>query len=306
MPYKILHKDISKIKADIIVNLANAKPVCTPGMEMDIYRSAGADQMLKARKGLGIMQCGQVAYTDAFGLNAKQVIHVVAPVWKGGRDNEYDTLRKCYRSVFCLADELKGRSIAIPLLMSGVFRFPPQKALNIALDEIHRFLQKHDMTIYLIVISMDEVELPETLVARIDEFLGITSVGKKQVDSKDIKSVAEENAESFGSCLFRMIDERHCSDAEIYKRANIDRRLISRLRQNPEKHISKNTAFALAIGLKLTYEETKEFIALAGWAFSPSYKFDRIVRFFIENGQYDIMAINEALFIYTGKTLGGC
>ena len=305
MPYKLLHRDITKIKTDAIVNATNTLPICSPGLEMELYQAADYVKMLEARRALGKIECGQAAWTKGFDLRAKYVIHVVTPIWRDGREKELDLLRKCYRNTFKIAMELNCQSIAVPLLMSGVYRFPPRKAMEIALDETRRFLKRYDMTVYLVVVSIDELRLPEKLIARIDEYLGMPEAEKKLSAMKDVKSAAEEKTESFGECLFRLIDERNCTDVEVYKRANVNRRLISRLRINPEKHVDKSTAFALAIGLRLTYEETKEFIALAGWAFSPNYKFDRIVRFFLENGKYDIDEINDVLYVYTGKSLGG-
>ena len=305
MPYRLLHRDITKVKVDAVVSPANIKPVCTPGLEMEIYQAAGYENMLSARRNLGNLECGQAAWTKGFDLRARYVIHVAVPVWRGGNEKEFDLLRKCYRSVFKVAEELKCTTLAMPLLMSGVYRFPPHKAMEIALDEIRRFLKKCEMTITLIVVSMDELRIPERLVARIDEYLGLPASDIKLSAAKDVKSAVEGKAETFGECLFRLIDERHCTDAEVYKRANVNRRVISRLRTDPNKHVDKSTAMALAVGLKLTYAEAKEFISLAGWAFSPSYKFDRIVRFFVENGKYDMDEINDALYVYTGKTLGG-
>ena len=305
MPYKIVKKNLSKMKADAIVNPANKKPVCTPGTEMELYQAAGAEKMLAARRSIGDLQIGHVAFTDVFELHAKYVIHVAVPVWKGGDEGELDSLRTCYRNIFWLAKELRCRNIAMPLLMSGTYRFPPHKAMDIAMEEINKFLKKDDMTISLVVIGMEEFWPPERLIAEIDEYLGFSDAEKELFRGKDIDSIAEKKTENFGECLFRLIDERHYTDVEVYKRANVNRRLMSRLRQEPEKHVTKGTAFALAIGLRLSLEKTKEFIALAGWAFSPNYKFDRIVQFFIANEKYDIMEINEALFAYTGKILGG-
>ncbi|MGN1054259.1 MAG: hypothetical protein ACI4P1_03180 [Erysipelotrichaceae bacterium] len=110
--------------------------------------------------------------------------------------------------------------------------------------------------------------------------------------------------ESFAEMLFRKIDERELSDPEVYKGANIDRRLFSKIRSNLHYHPSKSTALALAISLKLSYDETEKLLKCAGYAFSKSERFDVIVEYFIKNEIYDVYLINEALFEYDERLLG--
>ena len=110
--------------------------------------------------------------------------------------------------------------------------------------------------------------------------------------------------ESFVEMLLRKIDERELSDPEVYKGANIDRRLFSKIRSNLHYHPSKSTALALAISLKLSYDETEKLLKCAGYAFSKSERFDVIVEYFIKNEIYDIYLINEALFEYDERLLG--
>lgn len=305
MPYRLLQKDIAKMKADIIVSPANTKPICSPGLEMELYAAAGADRMLDARREVGSIPVGQAAYTNAFGLKADYVIHVVPPIWKGGDDNEFEQIHQCYQSIFSMARQLNCTSIAVPLLMSDVYLFPKRKALDIAMSEINHFLREKDIMVDLVVCNVEEIELPQELITRIDEVLGIQKVNQPVSVHKTIDEVLEVQTESFGERLFRLIDEKHYTDVEVYKRANVDRRIISKLRTKPDKHINKNTALALAIGLRLNLDETKELIELAGYAISPRYRFDRIVQFYIESENYNIIELNEVLFSYTKKTLGG-
>ncbi len=304
MPYKVVHNHILGTKADTIVCPAYRLPVCTPGIEMDVYREAGTDVMLEARKEIGVIDPGHAVVTEGFNLKANHIIHTVTPKWIDGDHGEYEILHECYKNSLNCTKNLNCSRVAIPLLMSDVYTFPKKKALDIAMDEIVRYLRKNDIMIYLVVYHIEDFEPSENLIAEIDELLGIKENSNTNKTKESLEEVLAVHKESFGDRLFRLIDEKGYNDSEVYKRANVDRRVVSRLRQEPDKNITKNTALALAVGLRLSVEETKEFIELAGWGLSPSKKYDRIIRYFIENGNYDMTEINEALFKYTKKTLG--
>ena len=171
MPLKIVRNDISKVKADAIVNSANKNPICGGGAEYHIYNVAGYDDLLKAREQVGPLKVAQVAVTPAFALDAKYIIHTVGPKWKGGDSGEALALADCYRGALDKAQQLDCKSIAFPLISSGVFKFPKDSALRIALDAIGEFLQTNEMDVMLVVFDRKAFEVSEELSSDIQTFI---------------------------------------------------------------------------------------------------------------------------------------
>ena len=97
MPFKIIRDDITRVRADVIVNTANPKPCFASGTDAAIYQAAGVDELLEERRKIGNIAPGEAAVTGAFGLPAKYIIHTVGPAWVDGQHGEFEILRSCYR-----------------------------------------------------------------------------------------------------------------------------------------------------------------------------------------------------------------
>lgn len=328
MPFQIIRNDITKVKADAIVNTANPKPMIGRGTDSAIYKAAGDKLLLKERKKIGDIAPGQAVHTNAFQLEAKYIIHTVGPVWIDGTHGESDILHSCYENVLNKAAELSCNSIAFPLIATGVYGFPKDEALQIALAEINRFLLSHDMKVIIVVFDRKAFELSGKLVGDIEEYIDEHSARKLReeeygggyeyerrmrlaryhefpdISGKSLDEVLESRGETFQQRLFKLIDESGMDDVTVYKKANIDRKVFSRIRCKEDYKPKKKTAVAFAIALQLDIPTMLDLLSRAEIAFSSSNKFDLIITYFITNKVYDIYEINAALFKYGQPTLG--
>lgn len=143
MPFKIVRNDITRVKADVIVNTANPNPICASGTDLAIYEAAGKEKLLEERAGIGKIARGDIAVTGAYNLKAKYIIHTVGPVWTDGLHHEFEILEDCYRKSLQKALELKCESIAFPSISTGVYSFPVELAAKIAVRTVARFLQEN-------------------------------------------------------------------------------------------------------------------------------------------------------------------
>lgn len=344
MPIKIVRNDITKIKCDAIVNAANSTLLGGGGVDGAIHKAAGKWFLFECMK-LGGCKVGQAKLTGAYKLPCHYVIHTVGPKWKGGTNGEKELLESCYRESLRLALENKCESIAFPLISSGVYGYPKDQALKIAVDTITSFLIEHDMLVYIVVFDKSAFQISEKLFTDITSYIDdkyvdthfefnrpiqdecgeSTVLAETQIFSDDfdtcklqvpqcrfvpmpktvsLADMVNQIDESFSQMLLRKIDEKGLTDAECYKKANVDRKLFSKIRGDVHYRPSKTTAIAFAIALELPLEETKDMLMKAGFALSHSNKFDIIIEYFITNGNYNIFEINEALFAFEQSLLG--
>lgn len=180
MPFTIVRNDITSMRVDAIVNTANPKPVIGSGVDAGIHRAAGPE-LLTARRRIGRIGVGEAAITPGFALQAKYVIHTVGPKWRGGFLGENRLLRSCYESSLALALEKGCESVAFPLISTGNYGFPKEKALQIAMDTIRAFLERHEMQVYLVVFDRDSFRLSEKRFRDVSSFIDENYIQEKTV-----------------------------------------------------------------------------------------------------------------------------
>ena len=344
MPLQISRNDIRNITADAIVDPTDHFLSGSGSADHIIHQMAGEQLekelsqygYLESGEALitAAYQCENCSY----------IIHTCGPVYIDGNHNEAETLASCYEQCLKIAKEKGLGSIVFPLIASGNFSFPKGQALKIATDTITSFLLENEMDVSLLVYDRESFDSASKLYSDIRNYLdrylypreprssavGYHSSKKKKSSSMEDSGIsfsgsfemadAEKSSyvpmpqqmdsyrfepdESFSECLIRMIDERGLKDPEVYKKANIDRKLFNHIINDKYYRPKKETAVALAIGMKLNMKDTATLLERAGYVLSKAIKFDLIIRYCIEHRIYNIFEINEILFAEDQKTLG--
>ncbi len=341
MPFQIIRQDITKMKVDAIVNAANTALQMGGGVCGAIFRVAGPEKLQAACDRLAPIQTGEVVITPGFALPAKFVIHAVGPVFTPQhRERCGEQLRSAYLESLKLAEENGCESIAFPLISSGIYGYPKDEALEVARLSIEEYLSEHEMDVYLVVYDKAAFILSSALLGDVEAYIDQHYVDAHTYDrllldtekasfreavesnlsavlpmveqapmaapimGQGLDDLIENLDEPFSDTLFKLIDKKGKTDVEVYKKANIDRKLFSKIRTGKGYTPKKPTILALAVALELTLDETDELLERAGYALSHASKFDVIVEYFIMNGKYDIFQINEVLFAYDQPLLG--
>jgi len=394
MPFKIVRNDITKMHTEAIVNTANEQVTVGTGCDYAVYRAAGYEKLLAYRREhIGAAAEGDVFMTPGFDLPAKYIIHAVSPLYVDGKSGEEELLRSCYRKSLALAAEHGIRSVAFPLISTGGFGYPKEEGMRIAVDEIHAFLLRSDMQIYLVVFDEKASRMGKSLYPELEAYIDRHYVEEKRKEEYEgphyaarkereaaaalppsaalspsaakpekkanrpgfLQSVfgsrkeaetqsapeadymeemsvsaptdfygeemsvsppaglyAEDDeafeemerkleermahmSDTFPQYLFYLIGKKGMGNAEVYKRAIVDKKVFSKIKNNPDYHPQKLTALCLCIGAKLNLDESKDLLARAGYALSPCDKTDIIFSFFIENHIYDMIELDIQL-----------
>ena len=327
MTLKLVRNDIVKMKTEAIVNAANEQLLAGGGVCGAIFRAAGHDKLQKACDEIGHCPTGSAVITSGFDL-CRYIIHTVGPIWRGGTNGEAEHLKSCYSSSLELARENGIESISFPIISAGIYGYPKDEAILIACEAIQEFLRDNEMEVYLVFYDRKSFLGNNSLFAKVDRYITSNyysvethrkieheplgafnsymadyAIPAQKKERRKLTDLIKDKEETFSEMLLRLIDEKGYTDVETYKRANMDRKLFSKIRSNASYQPSKSTALALCIALKLNLDETRDLLEKAGFALSHSNVSDIIVEYFIDNENYDIFEINEALFYFDQPVL---
>lgn len=354
MPFSIVRSDITKMQVDAIVNTANPRPVIGAGTDAAVHAAAGP-RLLEARREIGDIAPGCSEATKAYDLPAKYVLHTVSPAWQDGRHGEAELLRCAYDAALTLADELKCKSVAFPLMAAGSYGFPCDLALSVAIGAFTDYLLTHDMQISLVIFDAEAFRLAGALFDDLKSYVDDQYVGEQMqkeyapsledVADRDeyaadascvpempipqagyshnaelnrliaasrpwrrrkpqakaeaagsLRDYLEQTESTFTEYLLDLLNERGEKDSAVYHRAQMSRQLFHKIINKRDYQPTKNTAIQLAIGLRLDLPQTQKLLGKAGYALTRSSKADLVVQYFIQRGEYSIVAINTALY----------
>ena len=337
MPLQIIRNDITKMSVDAIVNAANTSLLGGGGVDGCIHRAAGPELLAECSTLHGC-ETGNAKITKGYRLPCKYVIHAVGPRWRDGKHREQELLESCYRTSLNLAKENGCQSVAFPLISSGIYGYPKDQALKVAVDTISTFLLENEMMVYMVIFDRKAYQISGKLFADIAAYIDDRYVeehtDRRAEQRRRLEALSEESCleaalapmppeticesysgqsleealgqidESFSEMLLRKIDESGMTDAQCYKKANIDRKLFSKIRSDKFYKPSKPTVLAFALALELPLAQMQEMLGKAGFTLSHSSKFDIIVEYFVERGNYNVYEINEALFAFDQSLIG--
>lgn len=323
MSLKIIREDITRVKADAIVNPTDAFYSGSGGTDKRVHKAAGEllDQYCAY---LPKLEVGKAEITSSYGMeNTNYIIHTRGPEYIDGKHNERQLLEDCYRNSLELALKKKCKSVAMPLISTGTFGYPVKEAMKVANAVISDFILDNDMDVYLLVYKIEAFDISMKLYNDIKDYLSENGIFDNPYEEEEYRLMQRRNRsnmssvvdiyskpnaynpiekgfeknyvedESFNECLRRFISEKNMVESDVYKGANITKQAFNKI-YNEGSIPKKNNVLALALGLKLNVYETEELLNKAGYSFEHD-KTDYIVKYLIQHNEYNVDKVNDYL-----------
>lgn len=315
MPLQIIRNDITKVKADAIVNTANPKPVIGAGTDSAVYAAAGKDKLLAARQLIGDIAPGTAIETSAYNLDAKFIIHTVCIPWSSGVE-ALDVLGDCYHNSLVLAEELNCKSVAFPLIGTGAYGIPHDDAIGVARAVIQAFLKEREskMKVMLVLFDKESLSAGQSVSKSIKQYIDENYVESAVADEYKSPRVNSRGAvyhrsalrgesvnadtKYFGEKMKEYYTLKGIKKSSLYGgtyELYFPRQSMNLIEKDPEYHPKKYICVIICLGLKLDLDQTQDMLMRAGYSLSVSRKADVIVRYCIENKIYDVFTVSNML-----------
>ena len=275
--------DITKLRTDAIVNAANTSLLGGGGVDGAIHRAAGPELLEECRKFHGC-NTGEARITKGWRLPAKFVIHTPGPVWNGGGYGEEELLRACYRNSLALCRDNRINSVAFPLISGGVYGYPKDQAISVAIDEIEKYLRTEDIEAYICLFSKRDLSISEELEEQLREY---------RMEAEPF--LPSEPKPSFPEIISSLLEEKKMKFGEVYKRSNMTREECNDCLTHLDFVPDRNTVIKASFGLELSASETLGYLRHYGFSFSADDRRDSVIAWFMENGIWSVPRLNAAL-----------
>lgn len=321
MACNVILGDLTKVQADAIVFSANPDPICGNGIDAAVYEAAGHNELLSERIRIGKIKPGDAKATPALGLNARYLIHTVAPVWLGGEQGEYEVVRSCYEKSFEVARELGCKTVATSLIATGINGFDKSEVMKLVTSIADEFNKAHGLEITVVLFDGRDPYDDEQMRLVRDHILkslrGETSIQEREINMErarmahiyranmrpesselgiiDVKALLKTKGRTFRDRINDYLREEDIKASVLYDAAGMKRQAFSKMMSDENYHPSKYTIVRLMLAMKLNLRDALDFVESAGWSLNDSNKMDLVLRACIINKVYDVASINELL-----------
>lgn len=313
MSLKLVIKDLTTLSVDTIINPVNTNLIPTGGVDLRIHDLMGETlkSEIKIHAPLDVANSFIIKATNQ---SFKHIIFLSVPVYSLNKMVER-MLYICYSNALKLAKDNGFKSVGFPLLSSGENKFPKDIELNIATQAINDFLEENEMDIYLTLFDNESISLLKE--SKYKSLLNYLEENQEEVSqamptqlfsmqasiTKDVQDQILNPDLSFSYYLYEIIQNKKINEVDLYKKANIDRKLFSKIMSSGTYQPSKSTAILLALALELNIDQTLDLLGRAGYTLSPALKNDLVIKWCIKNKIFNVYEVCEILLELGLKSL---
>lgn len=269
MPFHLIQGDLIKQQTDAIVNPANSSLLMGGGVCGLIFTAAGIEEMENACGAIGHCSPGSAVITPGFALPASFVIHAVGPVWQGGGSGEAEILAQAYRSSLALAAAHSLKSISFPLISSGIYGYPKNQAIQIAIGAIRDFLaEEEDLEVFLVLHDRDSIQASRKIDPELTEYIRFNYEGEESFSQLFQQEIAR--AEAMGAEIWNMLPEETEAGPLIYRDMSQAPSRKSSFRRSQEEKFRKKMELPPSHSMKREYASLDDVLQMPKLTFTEA------------------------------------